>query len=153
MSSSFTNQYEQYDEDVLIRDRKQMLEDHTARMLSGVQQERERKANLSDLNPENTLDGKDSNSVCMCRKEIVSSTGPGYVHFACCEDYPGQCKWRMSREPSKDCMFMAQTRIKVSGHSVLVSSCTRVEAQEDASRLLAEEEARLAWEQPTQHRL
>ena len=44
----------------------------------------------------------------------------------------------MNQEPVKDCMFRAQTRVKVSGRSLLISSCTRIEAQEEASRIFDE---------------
>jgi len=138
MNSYMTNTMA-IDEDTLIRDRKRMLEDHTARKIQDAEEERNLKVYLAESNPENLLDGNDPNSRCMCRKELVANTGPGYTHFACCEDFPGQCRWRMSQEPVKDCMFMAQTRVKVSGRSVLISSCTRIEAQDEASRIFAEE--------------
>lgn len=126
------------DEDTLIRDRKRMMEDHTARKIQDVEEERNLKAYMAESNPENLLEGNDPGSVCMCKKELVANSGPGYTHFACCEDFPGQCKWRMNQEPVKDCMFRAQTRAKVSGHSLLISSCTRIEAQEEASRIFDE---------------
>lgn len=134
-----------YDEDILIRDRKQMLEEHAARTRDDTYNERELLTYMNTSNPENILDGKDSNSICACRKELVSNSGPGYVHFACEECFPGQCKWRMSCEPSKDCMFKAQTYVKISGRTTQVASCTRIEAQEDAARLAIEEEADLIW--------
>ena len=128
----------QYDEDTLIRDRKKMMEAHSASVSFESEEERELRAWMAAQDPANALEGWGS-TTCSCKKEIMQGTGAGYAHFACDELYVGQCRWRIAREPSKDCMFRAQTRVKIDGHTMPIESCTRIEAQEKASRIWAEE--------------
>lgn len=77
---------------------------------------------------------------CCCRKQVVSGVvGSGYVHYACKERRVGACKWRMTQEPTVLCMFRATTNTKIGGRTVEISSCTRMEAQDEADRLYDEE--------------
>ena len=89
------------------------------------------------------LEGRQKGQECCCRKQIMSGmAGQKYAHFACTEAKVGQCRWRMTQEPTVLCMFRATTRTKVAGRTVEVRSCTRLEAQDEAERIFAEDAVR-----------
>ena len=89
---------------------------------------------------EDLLSGQQEGQECCCRKQIMGGVaGQSYAHYACMEHKVGECKWRMTQEPTVLCMFRATTRTKVAGRTVEVKSCTRLEAQDEAERIFAEE--------------
>ena len=89
---------------------------------------------------EDLISGQQKGQECCCHKQVLSGVaGQKYAHFACKEMKAGQCKWRMTQEPTILCMFRATTRTKVAGRTVEVKSCTRLEAQDEAERIFAED--------------